>query len=116
MAFHPEGLVVDLVGIEEPSRGRNCEVHDCCGLVLELDMVVRFRAIQIAVEGKEESAIAVYWVTDGIDRCLVAFLRRHLVKSKEEYDGKLAQVSCARFLFKRSKRPEFQIVGNGRAY
>jgi hypothetical protein len=42
MAFHPEGLVVDLVGIEEPSRGRNCEVHDCCGLVLELDMVVRF--------------------------------------------------------------------------
>jgi hypothetical protein len=52
-------MVVDLVGIEEPSRGRNCEVHDCCGLVLELDMVVRFRAIQIAVEGKEESAIAV---------------------------------------------------------
>jgi hypothetical protein len=56
-------------------------------------MVVRFRAIQIAVEGKEESAIAVYWVTDGIDRCLVAFLRRHLIKSKEEYDGKLAQVT-----------------------
>ena len=28
---HPSGITVDVVGIEEPSRGRSCEVHDTCG-------------------------------------------------------------------------------------
>ena len=30
--------------------------------------------------------------TDGIDRCRVGFLRRHLLKHKKDYDGKLAQI------------------------
>jgi hypothetical protein len=89
---HPSGVVVDIVGIESPDRGRNCELHACCGTVLGLDTVVRFRAVQISVDGQEQSAIAVYWVTDGIDRCRVGFLRRHLLKHKDDYDGKLGQV------------------------
>jgi hypothetical protein len=53
---------------------------------------VRFRAEQINVNGKEETALAVYWVTDGIDRCKVGYLPRHLVKHKHDYDGKIAQI------------------------
>ena len=41
---------------------------------------------------KEETAIGVYWVTDGIDRCLVGFLPRHCVPYKEQYNGRVAQV------------------------
>jgi hypothetical protein len=89
---HPSGILVDVVGIESPDRGRSCEEHTVCGAVLELDTVVRFRVEQIDVEGKEQTAIAVYWVSDGIDRCRVGFLRRHLLKHQKDYDGKLAQI------------------------
>ena len=36
--------------------------------------------------------MAVYWVTDGLDRCRVGFMPRHYVKHKEQFDGQLAQV------------------------
>jgi hypothetical protein len=91
---HPSGLVVDVLGIKEPGRGRSCEWHEVCGAALEIDSVVRFRSVQIEADGKdkEEAAIAVYWISDGIDRCRVGFLGRHLIKHKEKYDGKVAQV------------------------
>ena len=43
-------------------------------------------------QGEEETAIGVYWITDGIDRCLVGFLPRYLVRYSTRYEGKLAQV------------------------
>jgi hypothetical protein len=36
---HPEGVTVDIVGIEAGNRGRSCEEHDVCGLVLEENSV-----------------------------------------------------------------------------
>jgi hypothetical protein len=42
--------------------------------------------------GKEETAFGVYWVTDGIDRCLVGFLPRHCIHHKDDYNGRVAQV------------------------
>ena len=92
MAYHPSGITVDIVGTEASDRGRNCEEHSCCGNILELDVVVRLRAVQIVVDGVEEEAIAAYWVSDGIDRCRVGFLPRHLIKHKKKYNGKLAQI------------------------
>ena len=53
---------------------------------------MRFREVQIIVKGKEETALAVYWVTDGVDHCRAGFLPRAMVKYKEAYDGQLAQV------------------------
>jgi hypothetical protein len=43
MAFHLSGVVVEIVGIEESSRGRLCEEHTVCGAVLQLDAVVCLR-------------------------------------------------------------------------
>jgi hypothetical protein len=63
---------------------------------------VRFRSVELAIkeadasadaEPKTEQAIAVYHVTGGVDACRVGFLRRHLLKYKDEYDGRLAQVT-----------------------
>jgi hypothetical protein len=94
MASHPSGITVDIVGIEASDRGRSCENHKVCGSVLAPDVVVRFRAVQVDMgEGKEEAAIAAYWVSGGVDCCRVGFLRRHMVKYKEEYDGVLAQIT-----------------------
>jgi hypothetical protein len=89
---HPVGITIDIVRIEADNRGRSCEEHDVCGSVLKEDAVVRIRHVQIRVDGSEESALAVYWITDGIDRCRVGFLQRHLLKHWKEYDGKIAQI------------------------
>ena len=40
----------------------------------------------------EETAIAAYWVTDGVDRCRVGFLPRHCVRQAKYFDGRLVQV------------------------
>ena len=70
-----------------------CEEHKICGKVLKEDVAVRLRKIQLMVEGKEETAIVAIWVTDGIDRCRVGFLPRHMVRHAARYDGALAQVT-----------------------
>jgi len=76
-------------------QGHSCEEHEICGEVLKEDVVVRLRSkIQLMVEGKEEMAIAAIWVTDGIDRCRVGFVPRHMVRHTARYDGVLAQVAC----------------------
>ena len=55
------------------------------------------------MRGREETAIAGHWVTDGVDRCRVGFLGRQFVKHAEKYDGKLVQV--VQFLYE-SDDPE----------
>ncbi len=57
------------------------------------NVVVHFRKVQIVVEGWEEMAIKAYWLSDGIDRCHVGFVPRHMVKHAAHYNGVLAQVT-----------------------
>jgi hypothetical protein len=42
--------------------------------------------------GAEETAVAAYWVTDGIDCSRVGFLPCHLIQQAQFYNGKLVQV------------------------
>ena len=90
---HPTGVVVEIVGLERGDRGRSCEEHDVCGSVVEEDTLLRLRKEQIMVDGVEETAISCYWVMDGIDRCRVGFLKRHMVKHARRFDGALVQVT-----------------------
>ena len=79
MGLHPTGVVVNIVGIHVSSNGRSCEEHQVGGSVLKLGSLVSFREVQIIMKGKEETALGVYWVTDGVDHCHVGFLPRHMV-------------------------------------
>ena len=74
-------------------QGRLCEEQEHCGDVLREDSVVRLRRVQLMVEGKEEMAMAVFWMSDGIDCCHVSFLLCHLVPCAALYNGALAQVT-----------------------
>ena len=90
---HPSGVTVDIFGIARGNRGCSCEENKVCGAVLQEDSVVRIRHEQIIGDtGKEESALAVYWISNGIDRCRVGFLPRHLLKDWQVYNGRIAQV------------------------
>jgi hypothetical protein len=95
MATHPEDIVVDIVGIEEPSRGCSCKLHEVCGINLILDCVVCLRSkVQIIIDdGREETAVAAYWVTVGVDLCRVGLLPQHFIKQADKFDGKLAQIT-----------------------
>jgi len=42
-ATHPPGIVVEIVGIEKEDRGRSCEEHAVCGVVVEEDTLLRLR-------------------------------------------------------------------------
>jgi len=95
--MHPSGVVLDIVGTNRGDRGRSCEEHlDACGTaVLIDDAVVRIRKEQILVEDfkagkgkmKEETALTVNWVSDGIDRCRVGFLTRAYIPHAKLWDG-----------------------------
>jgi hypothetical protein len=94
VSHHPTGLTVEVVGIEASSNGRSCHMHDVCGSVIEEDTVLRIRKVQIVnVLGKEETALAAYHLSDGIDQCCVGFLQRHFVSHALTFDGALAQVT-----------------------
>ncbi len=85
---------MEIVGTEAGDRGRMCEEHTInCGKVLEEDVVVHVRKVQVVVDGKEETAIAALWVTDGINHCCVGFLKRHMVRHAAHFDGALVQVA-----------------------
>ena len=66
---------------------------------MQEDSVVRFKVVQLERQNPDEAnpevestAIAVYNISGSMDCCRVGFLRRHLLKYKDEYDGRLAQV------------------------
>jgi hypothetical protein len=86
--------LVEIVGSQMSCRGRSCEEDELCGdEVLKEDVVVRLRTVQLVVDGKEEKAIEVVWVTEGMDCCRVGFLPRHMVRHAARYNGVLAQVT-----------------------
>ena len=92
MAQHPWGRTIEIFGIESPTNGRSCEEHVVCGSVLQDDVVVRLRKVQVMIEDKEETAIAAFWVSDGVDRCRVGYLPKFHVKHWKLLEGALAQI------------------------
>ena len=49
--------------------------------------------VKIYNAGIEETALVIYWMTDGVDSCWVGFTSWHLVKHGDKFDGALAQVT-----------------------
>ncbi len=94
MFYHPPGIIVEIVGTDAGNRGRTCEEHPVnCDVVLEEDVVVCLRKVQVMIDGREETAIAAVWVTDGINHCHVGLLKRHMVRHAVRYNSALAQVT-----------------------
>ena len=93
MSHHPWGRTVEIFGIQSPQNGHSCKEHPICGRVLQEDLVVRFRKVQVLIEGKKESAIAAFWVSDGVDRCRVGYLPKYHVTHWKSLEGALAQIT-----------------------
>jgi hypothetical protein len=76
------GTMVDIVGIEHGSRGRQCHEHTrYCRIQLVPGSKVRLRKETIIFNGTgvvEEDVVAAYVVGNGTMTCKVGFLPRHL--------------------------------------
>ena len=92
MSYHPHGDTVEIVGVNCPTNERSCEEHRICGEVVIEDVVLRLRKVQVQINQQEQSAIAAFWVSDGIDRCRIGYLPKACVKNWRQYDGALVQV------------------------
>ena len=92
MSYHPRGDTVEIVGVNSPTNGRSCEEHRICGEVVIEDVVLRLRKVQVQINQQEQSAIAAFWVSNGIDCCRVGYLPKAYVKNWKQYDGALVQV------------------------
>ena len=93
MSFHPLGEIVEIVGINSNTNGHSCEEHHTCGCVLEEGTLVRLRKRQVYINGREQSAVGVYWVSDSVYRCLVGYLHCHQVKHLNKLEGALCQAT-----------------------
>ena len=67
-------MTVKVIGTVLSLHGRSCYEHHICGSLLSEHAIVHFRKLQILVVDEEESVIATYHVSDGIDAVL-AFQR-----------------------------------------
>ena len=75
MPHHPTGVTVEIYGLRKSNSGRSYEAHAICGSVVGVDTVLHLCTVQIInADAREDTVIAVYWVTDGIYRCRVGFL------------------------------------------
>ena len=92
MSYHPRGDTVEIVGVNSPTNGRSCEEHRICGEVVIEDVVLRLRKVQVQMNQQEHSAIAAFWVSDGIDRGGIGYLPKVYVKNWKQYDGSFVQV------------------------
>jgi hypothetical protein len=100
-SYHPNSLCVDIVGIIASDCGHCCDDHPFCGEVVALDNVVHFWCEMIHVAGgtdgglgREEPALVVYWVTDGIGTCCIGFLPWHMNHQAAHHDDVLGQISA----------------------
>ena len=55
---HPQGYVVDIVGIRKNDQGRSCECHEVCGSVVEKEEVIQIRILfaQLEVRSSKKNA------------------------------------------------------------
>ena len=93
MSHHPWGRTVKILGIILPRNGRSCKEHPICCCVLQEDSVVCFRKVLVLIDGKEESAIAAFWVSDGVNRCRDGYLPKYHVTHWKSLEGALAQIT-----------------------
>ena len=92
MSYHPCGDTVEIVGVNPPTNRQSYEEHRICGEVVIEDVVLHLRKVQVQMNQQEQSAIAAFWVSDGIDCCHVGYLPKAYVKNWKQYDGALVPV------------------------
>ena len=71
MVHSPKTIVLEIVGVEEGSCGRLCEEHDVCGCVVDEDIVVCLRKMQVLIVKESEKSLdkLPFWLDHSENEC-----------------------------------------------
>ena len=73
----PQGKIdVEIVGLNNPTNGRSCSIHECCGQSIKRGALVRLVRGVIEIKGNTEYCIKVIKVVDSSDSCFVGYIPR----------------------------------------
>ena len=88
------GSQVEVVGTTESQCGRSCRDHNCCGAaLLRVGSHVCFRKTRFAWRnGKEEDVLEVYFLEEGLQKCKVGYLAKHLAFRANRYNKLCAHI------------------------
>ena len=83
---------VEIVGLHDGRRGRSCQIHSVCGSQVRVNSILKIKLITISIYGKEEEALGCFSLENGLEKCLVGFLRQHSIKHAINFKNKLVQI------------------------
>ena len=85
-----DGEIVRLKGV---TNRRSCESHDCCGMHISLDDLIRFKLCIARINGKTEEAIKAVRIHNGTESCTIEFLKRNVIISRRDnFVGQFGQI------------------------
>ena len=67
---------MEIVGLEGHDNGRSCSRHECCGINVKINTVLRLTKTVVTIHGNTEEAIKLQNVEEGTITCTVAFVPR----------------------------------------
>ena len=67
---------MEIVGLEGHDNGRSCSRHECCGIDVKINTVLRLTKTVVTINGNTEEAIKLQKVEEGTITCTVAFVPR----------------------------------------
>jgi hypothetical protein len=84
----------DIVGIEQATNGRSCEMHGVCGLSLQVGEKVVFQMRHVVINGRKDKGITAFRVDDNKALgCLVGYLPASYLRTAYEYIGREGVIS-----------------------
>ena len=86
-------IKVEVVGLLEGGRGRNCSHHAVCGKSVQTGMILQLKSMQIVNDaGVAEKAVGVYAIEGEETTCLVGFLCRFAIQHRRFYHNRRVRV------------------------
>lgn len=74
---------IEIVGLSSCTSGRSCEIHDCCGKSVVVGDCLRLVRTIVFVNDKNEDAVKLVKISDGMETCTVGFVPKVWVPLKK---------------------------------
>lgn len=74
---------LEIVGLHVNTSGRYCSVHSCCGKTVVSGDCLRLVRSIVFINGKNEDAVKLVKICDGVETCTVAFVPKVWINLKK---------------------------------
>jgi hypothetical protein len=93
---------LEIVGLYGSSNGRSCCVHGECGRYVKVGDLLRLKRTVATVDGREEDAVKLVKISDGVEGCTVAFIPRLTIIQTATVRRNLEQFCVVKSIYEKS--------------